>query len=149
MEEVYYEVKSLQRNLNSLEHMIYVSCKFTRTTEMLCKVMEQMVATYEHFFGIAYQVLFRENSQFKDASNKIQILTQMLVERGVVADLSEYYLLKKLLISDFETMGEYRKNLSIIAFLDGEEYVITIAKLLDFYENLKRAVSSLTQEQQF
>lgn len=149
MEEVYYEVKSLQRNLNSLEHMIYVSCKFTRTTEMLCKVMEQMVATYEHFFGIAYQVLFSENSGFKDANNKIQILTQMLVERGVVADLSEYYLLKKLLISDFETMGEYRKNLSIIAFLEGEEYVITIPKLLDFYENLKRAVSSLTQEQQF
>ncbi|MFP4402267.1 MAG: hypothetical protein ACLFPL_03455 [Candidatus Nanoarchaeia archaeon] len=147
MEEVYSDVRLLQRDLNTLEHMIYVSCKFTKTTEMLQKVMEQMVATYEHFFGIAYQVLLSEDSTISDMPNKIQFLTQVLVERGIVADLSEYYLLKKLLISDFETMGEYRRNLSIIAFLDGEEYVITIAKLLDFYENIKRASSCLTQGQ--
>lgn len=147
MEEVYSDVRLLQRDLNTLEHMIYVSCKFTRTTEMLYKVMEQMVSTYENFFGIAYQVLLRENSSFSDSTNKIQMLTRVLIERGVVTDLSEYYLLKKLLISEFETMGEYRRNLSIIAFIDGEEYVINIPKLLDFYENLKRAITSLTQEQ--
>lgn len=147
MEEVYGEVRLLQRDLNTLEHMIYVSCKFTKTTEMLQKVMEQMVTTYEHFFGIAYQVLLNEDSTISDMPNKIQFLSQVIVERGIVADLSEYYLLKKLLISDYETVGEYRRNLSIIAFLDGEEYVITIPKLLDFYENIKRASSCLTQGQ--
>ena len=92
MEEVYDRVRILQRDLNTLEHMIYVSCKFTRTTEMLRKVMEQMVSTYENFFGIAYQVLLDEQSLNGDISDRIHMLTQILVDRGVVADLSEYFL---------------------------------------------------------
>ena len=147
MEEVYDKVRILQRDLNTLEHMIYVSCKFTRTTEMLRKVMEQMVSTYENFFGIAYQVLLNEQSLSEDVSDKIHILTQILVERGVVTDLSEYFLLKRLLMSEFECMGEYRRNLSLVAFIDGEEYLINVPKLLDFYENIKRAASSLVQNQ--
>ena len=147
MEEVYSDVRVLQRDLNTLEHMIYVSCKFTRTTEMLKKVMEQMIFTYENFFSVAYQVLLDENTINTEMSDRIQILTQLLVERGIVADLSEYFLLKRLLMSDFECMGEYRRNLSIVAFLDGEEYLINVPKLLDFFENLKRACSSLMQSQ--
>lgn len=147
MEEVYDRVRILQRDLNTLEHMIYVSCKFTRTTEMLRKVMEQMVSTYENFFGIAYQVLLDENSLSGDMSDRIHMLTQILVERGVVADLSEYFLLKRLLMSEFECMGEYRRNLSLVAFVDGEEYLINVPKLLDFFENIKRAASALMQNQ--
>lgn len=147
MEEVYDRVRILQRDLNTLEHMIYVSCKFTRTTEMLRKVMEQMVSTYENFFGIAYQVLLDEQSLSGDMSDRIHMLTQILIERGVVADLSEYFLLKRLLMSDFECMGEYRRNLSLVAFVDGEEYLINVPKLLDFFENIKRASSSLMQNQ--
>ncbi len=147
MEEVYDRVRILQRDLNTLEHMIYVSCKFTRTTEMLRKVMEQMVSTYENFFGIAYQVLLDEQSLSKEMSDRIHMLTQILVERGVVADLSEYFLLKRLLMSEFECMGEYRRNLSLVAFIDGEEYLINVPKLLDFFENIKRAASSLMQNQ--
>lgn len=147
MEEVYSDVRVLQRDLNTLEHMIYVSCKFTRTTEMLRKVMEQMVSTYENFFGVAYEVLLDEHSMMGEMSDRIHALTQILVERGIVADLSEYFLLKRLLMSDFECMGEYRRNLSIVAFLDGEEYLINVPKLLDFFENIKRACSALMQDQ--
>ena len=39
MEEYVENLIELKRHLNSIEHMIYVSCKFTRTTEMLRKVM--------------------------------------------------------------------------------------------------------------
>lgn len=135
----------LKRHLNSIEHMIYVSCKFTRTTEMLRKVMETIVVGYEQFFSVAYHMLVKEEGldQFSTIHHKIQILNETLLNRGINVDLSEYFLLKKLLMSEFECIGEYRKNLCMVSYVDGEEFIINMNKLLDFYNSLKNACASL------
>jgi len=141
MENIMY----LKRHLNAVEHMIYVSCKFTRTTEMLRKVMENIVQGYEEFFKVAYELFVGEDTvaSFGGVSHKIQMLNEAMANRGIFVDLSDYFLLKKLLISDFDSVGMYRKNLSMISFVDGEEYIINMAKLLEFYENLKNSVAGL------
>jgi hypothetical protein len=46
MEETLELLRELKRHLNSIEHMIYVSCKYTKTSEMLKKVMETIVTGY-------------------------------------------------------------------------------------------------------
>lgn len=145
MEETLELLRELRRHLNSIEHMIYVSCKFTRTTEMLRKVMETIVGTYEYFFAVAYQVLVDSEIAYGSVHDKIQILNDSLSERGIHVDLSDYFLLKRLLLSEFDSIGEYRKNLCMVSYIDGEEYVINMNKLLEFYENLKYACTGLAQ----
>lgn len=145
MEEIVLEnIIHLKRHLNAIEHMIYVSCKFTRTTEMLRKVMETIVVGYEQFFTLSYKI-FVGTEEFVNFGihHKIQLLNDALSERGISIDLSDYFLIKKLLISDFDSIGQYRKNLCMISYVDGEEYVINMNKLLDFYSNLKEAFNSL------
>ncbi len=145
MEETLEHLKTLQRHLNSIEHMIYVSCKFTRTTEMLRKVMETIVIGYEHFFSVAYDMLVGDEEIYVNTvHDKINLLSESLASRGLSVDLSDYFLLKRLLISDFDCIGEYRKNLCMVSYMDGNEYVINMNKLLGFYENLKIACSGLT-----
>ena len=147
MEETYENLIHLKRHLNSIEHMIYVSCKFTRTTEMLKKVMETIVLGYEQFFNVAYSTfLNNEEVEAYSVSDKIQMLSETLASRGINIDLSDYFLLKRLLISEFDCIGEYRKNLCLVSYIDDQEYVINMNKILEFYENLKFACSSLTQE---
>ncbi len=144
MEETLEHLRSLQRHLNSIEHMIYVSCKFTRTTEMLRRVMETIVTGYEQFFAVAYDILVGDQDYMvATVHDKIRLLSESLANRGVGVDLSDYFLLKRLLISEFDCVGEYRKNLCMVSYIDGEEYVINMSKLLDFYENLKMACSGL------
>lgn len=134
----------VRRHLSSIEHMIFVSCKFTRTTEMLRKVMETIVTGYEHFFALAY-VTYVGDDDLSNASvfHKIQILSDSLAQRGIQIDLSDYFLLKKLLLSEFDSIGEYRKNLCMVSYIDGEEYVINMVKLHEFYGKLKEACTSL------
>jgi len=147
MEESYENLIHLKRHLNSIEHMIYVSCKFTRTTEMLRKVMETIVLGYEQFFSVAYYTFLSENNEYSNTvQDKIRILSETLANRGINVDLSDYFLLKRLLISDFDCIGEYRKNLCLVSYIDDQEYVINMNKILEFYENLKFACSSLSQE---
>ena len=62
-------------------------------------------------------------------------------------DLSDYFLIKRLLMSEFECIGEYRKNLCMVSYLDGEEYVINISKLLEYYSHLKQISDGLNQIQ--
>ncbi len=143
MEEAIENLIHLKRHLNSIEHMIYVSCKFTRTTEMLRKVMETIVTGYENFFIIAFEMFSGNELAGTSVQHKIQILSDELSNKGMHIDLSDYFLLKRLLISDFDSIGEYRKNLCMVSYIDGEEYVINMSKLLDFYGNLKDACNSL------
>jgi hypothetical protein len=136
---------NLKRQMNSIEHMIYVSCKFTRTTEMLRKVIENIIKGYEIYFKIAYDLYVGEEEILNSFQHKIQLLNEALSNRGIFVDLSDYFLLKKLMISDYDSVGEYRKNLSMISFIDGEEYVITTTNILEFYEKLKNLVSTLKE----
>ena len=138
MDELQTEnIRDLDRQLKTIEHMIYVSCKFTKTSEMIRRVMESIVQGYEIFFSTAQKIFFNQNPRIINLQEKIQILTESFMQRGIYVNLSEYFLLKRLLLSDFESVGEYRKNLCLLVYLDGEEYEITIAKLLDFYQSLK------------
>lgn len=146
MEEVYELLKDLKRQIHSIEHMLFVSSKYTRTTEMLEKIMENLVAGYEQFFAVAYEVLVgTEGESVESVQDKIQLLNEALLVRGLSVDLSDYFLLKRLLLSEFDCIGEYRKNLCMVSYLDGEEYVINMAKLHEFYEGLKLACSGLEQ----
>jgi len=144
MEESYENLIHLKRHLNSIEHMIYVSCKFTRTTEMLKKVMETIVLGYEQFFSVAYSTFLDDSAKYiTSVQDKIQILNETLTNKGINVDLSDYFLLKRLLLSEFDCIGEYRKNLCLVSYIDDQEYVINVHKILEFYENLKVACSSL------
>ncbi|MCA9486908.1 hypothetical protein H6501_04525 [Candidatus Woesearchaeota archaeon] len=147
MEEQLQAYRDLRRHLNSIEHMVYVSCKFTRTSEMLRRIMETIVAGYEQFFSLAYATMVSEDFSNASVHHKVQLLSDSLADRGITVDLSEYFLLKKLLISDFDSIGEYRKNLCIITYLDGEEYVINMQKLFEFYTSLKLASESILLHQ--
>lgn len=144
MEELVVEnILHLKRHLNTIEHMLYVSCKFTRTTEMLRKVMETIVVGYEQFFKVAYDLYVGNEFAASGVAHKIQMLNESLAERGITVDLSDYFLLKKLLMSDFDSIGQYRKNLCMVSYIDGQEYVVNIIKLHEFYATLKSAFSSL------
>ncbi|MCA9497146.1 MAG: hypothetical protein KC589_09445 [Nanoarchaeota archaeon] len=143
MEESLEHIMNLKRHLNSIEHMLYVSCKFTRTTEMLRKVMETTIIGYEQFFAVAYSMFIGKEEIVNSVHDRIQLLNDSLASRGISVDLSDYFLLKKLMISDFDSVGEYRKNLAIVSYIDGEEYIINLSKLLVFFENLKCACASL------
>ena len=144
MDETIEYLIQLKRHLNSIEHMIYVSCKFTRTTEMLRKVMETIVVGYEQFFSVAFHMLVKDElTSSSTIQHKIQLLSETLANRGLDVDLTDYFLLKKLLLSEFDCIGEYRKNLCMVSYIDDEEYIINMTKLLDFYSKLKNACASL------
>ena len=146
MEELIENIVHVKRHLNTIEHMIYVSCKFTRTTEMIRKVMETIVTGYEEFFSVAYDLFVGEKKNDTNVIHKIQMLNEAMSNRGISVDLSDYFLLKRLLISDFDSIGQYRKNLCMISYVNGEEHVINLSRLLVFYENLKNICMALKIE---
>ena len=116
---------------------------------MLRKVMETIVTGYEQFFNVAFEVFVGDvDESVFTVHHKIQALGESLANRGISVDLSEYFLLKRLLFSEFDCIGEYRKNLSMISYIDGEEYVINMQKLLEFFGNLKMACACLSSDDQ-
>ena len=131
-------VRELQRELNSVEHKIYVTARFTRTTEVLLEIIGSLVQSYNSFFRVFCEVYFLGDTEdIKILSEKIKVVKEILLERSINLDLSEYFLLKKFLISDYERVGEYRKNLSLVIYVDSEKHVLNIQKLIEYFNNFK------------
>ena len=140
-ENKYNIIVDLKRVLNSVEHMIYVSCKFTRTCEMLYSAIGALAQAYEKFFelGFEYFLTEAELEKYQDIPflEKMRILSQYFKHNGIHIDLGDYKLLKQLLLNEYESVGEYRKNLAIVFYLDDGEMQINLLKLTEFYKNLK------------
>ena len=140
-----------RRKLSSVEHMVLVTYKYTRNSEILFKIIEAIVETYEEFFNVAYLELFGENEdEFiqKNLLYKMKVIDEEFKNRTHRSpNLKDYLFLKKLLLNEFESVGEFRKNLALIFYLEDEEYEITISNLKDFLFNLKEAHMALVQKE--
>lgn len=136
----------LRRKLSSIEHMVYVSCKITKNTEMLHTGVKALLEGYELFFEKGYSYIIGDSSTHISFLEKIKILSENFEVRGITVDLSDYTLLKRILISDYEAIGEYRKNLSLIVYIDDNEIILNLKKLTEFYKNLSSIYETLNPE---
>ena len=151
MENEKYELLfDLKRTLNSVEHKIMVSCRFTRTTEMIFETVKSLVEAYEKFFelGFTYFLGDEKHLSLNNVSfiDKMRLLSNYFEEKKIFIDLSDYKLLKRILISDYESIGQYRKNLSMVVQLEDEEVIITVSKLVEFYKNLENIYETLNPD---
>ena len=143
--EKYDLLFDLKRTLNTVEHKIMVSCRFTRTTEMLFETIKSLTEAYEKFFELGFIYFLGDEKNYSNVSflEKMSLLSKYFEEKKIFIDLSDYRVLKRILISDYESIGQYRKNLSMVVQLEDEEVIITVSKLIEFYKNLERIYETL------
>ena len=136
--EKYEEIISLKRTLHSVEHLVYVSSRFTRTTEMIENILKYLSKAYEEFFKIGFTYVYgiSEDNQNLSLKQKMDLLENYFKKEGVLVDFSDYTLIKQILLSQCESMGQYRKNLCLVAYLDDIQITVDHKKLIEFYKNL-------------
>ncbi len=131
-----------QDELKRVDHLIYVSLKYTRTCDVMLNAMKRMISAFE--LGMN-DLLFHYQAKKKikdipDSSKEKVELLEKLFKNKVIKYTKFYSLLKKIETCEFSRREEYRKHVTMIAMIDGKKLEIDIITLLDYYKKTKEFV---------
>ncbi len=135
LEEAYEELKRV-------DHLIYVSLKYTRTTDVLKNVIDRMIATSECMMNAiaehAKQTGKTKTFPIQPMMKCKELKKLYETEQDLNDFLEMYILLKTLSKAEYNSINEYRRHVTLIAQLDEGEYHVHIDRVTEFYKNLRR-----------
>ena len=123
-----------------IDHLIYVTLKYTRTVDVIRGVLEREISTYEFLVD---SLLESSDSVVMDASNntaplkKINQVLALYSSDTLKKNMEHYLFLRKIRRSDYKKANEYRRNVSMTVMMDGEEKVINIDSVTEDFNMLK------------
>jgi len=127
MEEYLIEA---QEELKRLEHIIYVSLKYTRTVDVIIGALRRMVGTYdliiEAFLEKAKEEELIENLPKSPALRARRIEELYPEDKELKKYLTFYHFLKTVLKLPYEKRQEYRRHVAHIVKLENSTAEMTI-----------------------
>jgi hypothetical protein len=117
-----------REELKRVEHIIYVSLKYTRTTDVLRNGLLRFVSFFDIMVG-AFMLDAQEKGLIeKIAKSPALCVTRLAEMHPEDKDLQQfvifYFFLKNLLNSDYKRINEYRRHVGMVFHLEGNSTVI-------------------------
>jgi len=134
---------SALEEMKRVDHLIFVTLKYTRTVDVIRNVLERLVSTMD--FQIADLLEhYRKKGKLVSVPAATLIrcrkLETIFPKDSEIKDLIDFYMrLKKLVTSDYKKKEEYRKNVAMIT----KEDEVTIDKLKVYAEETKKYINYL------
>ncbi len=139
-EVVEHYLDSAKKELRRADHLFFVSLKYTRTVDVLKSLIMRLISTF-HFTTLS----LLKNSEEKGEIEEIPELPRMIVDKlkSLYKDeqlnnfLDLYVLLRKIDRAEFERAREFRRHVTMTAFVDEKKLEVTIDIAFDYYTKTK------------
>ncbi len=135
------------RELNRLEHLIYVSLKYTRTTDILKTILDKMITILDYLWNalLEKKKLDKVIEEYSSAPlKKVEMIKELYEDERIRKMINFYLLLKKLNKLEYIPLNEYRKQLTMRFINENNEiYDITIESVTNDYKEIKDFLSYL------
>lgn len=134
--------------LNKVDHLVFVTLKYTRTVDIIASAIERMIVTLTLQFAETLEEL-KEAGRIADVPiapvMKTKLLEQLFPKDKQLKDIIDfYYRLKKIAASPYKKKEEFRKNVALVTpdvevNIDAlKEYVALMKNYLNYIRSLSR-----------
>ncbi|MBU1975569.1 MAG: hypothetical protein KKG59_04155 [Nanoarchaeota archaeon] len=125
-----------KEELKRVDHQIYVSLKYTRTVDVLLNVMNRMIEAYDFMFDGLLE--FSKEKKIitdlpKTPKEKATVLKTQYSEAIVHENIDLFLLLRKLVKTGYERENEFRRHVTMITYIDGQQEIINIDIITQYY----------------
>lgn len=126
-----------------IDHLLYVSLKYTRTVDVIKSVMERMIACIdfcmESLLRYAKEKGHLNEDIPKNAGLKSELVKKNYAHFPEIVDIVNFYLrLRKLVRAEYARREEFRRHVTMIATIDkGEVVEVNIDILKEYYDKTK------------
>ncbi|MBI2650967.1 hypothetical protein HYX01_00675 [Candidatus Woesearchaeota archaeon] len=134
-----------RQELKRVDHLFYVSLKYTRTVDMMKHMIERLISTFS--FGIDSLLKHaKENKKVDDIPEnpvmKCNLLTKVYADNEFAETVSLYLKLRKIIRADCSRREEYRRHVTMTCVIDNNQIVeVNIDILKDYYSLTKNFIS--------
>jgi len=140
--------KSLDKAIEELkrvEHLVFVSLKYTRTVDVLKNIIQRMINTFS--FGFNALLMYAKEQKLiidypENQALRCNILKEIYPNEKRLHEYINYYLkLRKIVRADYTKNEEYRRHVTMRVVIDGEPIDITIDSMKEDLEMLREFTS--------
>lgn len=136
--------ESLQSAIDELkrvDHLIYVTLKYTRTVDVLKNVIRRMVECYDYLISAFLLLLEEKNPTFIEPKLPMQranAVIENFPEQEVKKNIEKYLLFRKILkLEHYDSINEFRRHVALIGEVDGNPIEINIDYLTQHYQEMR------------
>jgi len=138
MEEL---LRLAKEELKRVDHLIYVSLKYTRTVDVIHNVIERLISSN----GFILDALLKKALDDKKIT-EIPKAPKMKAEKleelyqnddKILVAVRHYLLLRQITRSEHDKENEYRRHVAMIVNINGEEIWVHIDRVTEYYKQAK------------
>jgi hypothetical protein len=140
------QLQNAKEELKRVDHLIYVSLKYTRTVDVLRNVIGRLINAFDF---IADSLLAHAEETGKlgviptAPKMKCEKIVELYKEDSIVAFIKLYLLLRRMHTAEYQRENEYRRHVTMIVHIDSEEHRIDIDKVTDYYKQGKDVIEHI------
>ena len=130
-----------RQELKKVDHLFYVSLKYTRTADMMRHMIERLIESFS--FGVESLLKYaKEQKKIDEVPTNPKVSAELVMKIFTDEEISKYmnlYLkLRKIIRADYTRREEYRRHVTMTCTIDkGEIVEINIDVLKDYYDTAK------------
>lgn len=126
-----------KEELKRVDHLIYVSLKYTRTVDVLVNIITRMIEGYDYMIR-AMLLALQETKKIDmipgTPLEKVAIVKDHFKDNTTIMDnISLYLLLRQMLKAEPHRESEYRRHVTMITYINGKKETVTIDIISEYY----------------
>ena len=129
-----------KEELKRIDHLVYVTLKYTRTVDVLISVVKRMINSYEYSID-ALLKLAEKQEELEEVPEipliKAETVLEIYDQKIIQKNIKRYLMFRKLIRSKYEKSNEYRRHVTMTAIVEGEIVKINIDKLTKNFNELR------------
>ena len=145
-------LENAKEELKRIDHLIYVTLKYTRTVDVFLSIIERMINSYEFIVDALLENALKQGMITEKPNiplGKAQLVLEKYDSKKIKDNLSKYLLLRKLRRAQYGKRNEFRRHVTMSAMVDGKLIEVNIDnitedfhKLHDFIEYVQKLVEN-------
>ncbi len=139
IEELYL---SAVQELKRIDHIIFVTLKYTRTVDVLKSIVLRMIAMIDFMLDLileSYKFKGDIDSYQASPGLKVDQIRQLTGDDNISEMLDFYLMLRRASRAEYEVINEYKRHVGMVMQKpDGSEQIINIDTVTEFYYGLKK-----------
>ena len=139
LEDIY---QNTVQEMKRIDHIIFVTLKYTRTVDVLKSIITRMIAAFDFMLDLIleqYRISGDIDSYPTSPGLKVDKIRNLTEDDKITEMLEFYLMLRKASRSEYEVINEYKRHVGMVMQkADGSELIINIDQVTEFYYDMKK-----------